>query len=97
MEMTGIKLIAKERQRQVKKEGFSSDHDAPYLRGELALAAVSYALPKKDVLYKPFFWPFDPKWYKPTPNDRIRELSKAGALIAAEIDRLLEAEKQQAQ
>ena len=34
-------------------------------------------------------WPFDFKWLKRTPNDRIRELQKAGALIAAEIDRLL--------
>jgi hypothetical protein len=27
-------------------------------------------------------------WWKPTPEDRVRELVKAGALIAAEIDRL---------
>jgi len=26
--------------------------------------------------------------WKPTPDDRVRELVKAGALIAAEIDRL---------
>ena len=26
---------------------------------------------------------------KPTPNDRIKELAKAGALIASEIDRLI--------
>jgi hypothetical protein len=34
-------------------------------------------------------WPWDPKWWKPTPEDRIRELEKAGALIAAAIDSLL--------
>lgn len=39
-----------------------------------------------------WFWPWDKKWWKPTPDDRIRELVKAGALIAAEIDRLLRAE-----
>lgn len=33
-------------------------------------------------------WPFSPQWYKPTPENRVRELAKAGALIAAEIDRL---------
>lgn len=33
-------------------------------------------------------WPWDDMWWKPSPNDRIRELQKAGALIAAEIDRL---------
>jgi hypothetical protein len=31
-------------------------------------------------------WPWDESWWK--PGDRIRELAKAGALIAAEIDRL---------
>lgn len=38
-------------------------------------------------------WPWDEGWWKPKRDDsdeeRIRELSKAGALIAAEIDRLL--------
>jgi hypothetical protein len=33
------------------------------------------------------FWPWDDEWYKPTPKDPIRQLVKAGALIAAEIDR----------
>lgn len=33
-------------------------------------------------------WLWDAKWWKPTPDDRERELIKAGALIAAEIDRL---------
>lgn len=32
-------------------------------------------------------WPFDASWWKPS-NDPIRNLIKAGALIAAEIDRL---------
>jgi hypothetical protein len=31
-------------------------------------------------------WPWDSKWWK--PGERIRELEKAGALIAAEIARL---------
>ena len=37
-----------------------------------------------------YFWPYTwaEKWWKPSPGDRIRELEKAGALIAAEIDRL---------
>lgn len=38
-------------------------------------------------------WPWDQEWYKPTPNDRVRQLVKAGALIAAEIDRLLRQEQ----
>lgn len=35
----------------------------------------------------PDAWPWDPSWWKPSP-DPIRNLVKAGALIAAEIDRL---------
>ena len=38
-----------------------------------------------DLFPKSWDW----TWWKPSPNDRIRELSKAGALIAAEIDRIL--------
>lgn len=33
-------------------------------------------------------WPWGLEYWKPTPNDRVKELVKAGALIAAEIDRL---------
>lgn len=36
----------------------------------------------------PRLWPWDPEWWRPTPKKRVRELVKAGALIAAEIDRL---------
>lgn len=35
-----------------------------------------------------FFWPFGREWWKPCPYDRVRELVKAGALLAAEIDRI---------
>jgi len=41
----------------------------------------------------PPIWPWEKSWWKPTPNDRVKELVKAGALIAAEIDRLLEQNK----
>lgn len=37
----------------------------------------------------PSLWPWGKEEWKPTPRDRVRELIKAGALIAAEIDRLL--------
>ena len=37
---------------------------------------------------------WEQKWWKPTPNDRVRELTKAGALIAAEIDRLTRPEEE---
>jgi hypothetical protein len=49
-------------------------------------------LPPTDALRHadgmPWLWPFAPERWKPSPSNRIRELVKAGALIAAEIDRL---------
>lgn len=38
-------------------------------------------------------WPFDVSWDKRRKRDRIRQLAIAGALIAAEIDRLQRAER----
>lgn len=102
--MTGIDRIAAERQRQIEVEGWTPEHDQHHVRGDLARAAVVYAMPPEwraendiaNVLYGRVtrsgvqhegVWPKG--WnYKPTHDDRIRELVKAGALIAAEIDRL---------
>lgn len=92
---TGIELIAEERKRQIEEEGWTKEHDAVHTRGELAKAAAAYALPPlcradyaPDIAAAPFMWPWNKSFWKPVPNDRIRELVKAGALIAAEIDRL---------
>lgn len=38
--------------------------------------------------FMPSRWPWAAHFWKPCPDDRVRELVKAGALIAAEIDRL---------
>lgn len=91
--MTGIELIAAERKRQIEVEGWTAEHDRQHKSGELALAAACYAVPDNKrywgggtILIR--LWPWDWEWWKPSPNDRIRELVKAGALIAAEIDRL---------
>ena len=89
--ITGVKLIAAERQRQIEKEGWTPEHDDQHENGELALAAACYAIPIKwrvRAHYLSELWPWALKWWKPTPDNRIRELQKAGALIAAEIDRL---------
>lgn len=91
--MNGIELIAKERQRQIEVEGFSENSDTKYVNEEIAFAAACYAAPTAFKLYRlkdkvPLYWPWDGKWWKPSPEDRIKELVKAGALIAAEIDRL---------
>lgn len=89
MEKTGIELIADERKRQIEEEGFDPVHDERWTGGEMAIAAICYAEPgKKHPDFKPYEFPWDSEWWKPTPDDRVRELVKAGALIAAEIDRL---------
>lgn len=94
---TGIELIAEERQRQIEKEGWTSEHDATHQQGELADAAACYALTDDALIDMDYswgndmylrLWPFDLKWLKRDKNNRIRDLQKAGALIAAEIDRL---------
>lgn len=86
---TGIELIADERKRQIEEEGWTAEHDAKHTNDELSLAAVCYATPAA-VRYNPYcrFWPWDKESWKPSPDNRIRELVKAGALISAEIDRL---------
>jgi len=103
--VNGIELIRRERARQraAKGEGWTAAHDDGHDEGELALAGVVYALPpewRKVVRHvngvsiefdlRRLLWPWRGD-FKQTPQDRIRELTKAGALVAAEIDRLLRA------
>jgi hypothetical protein len=96
--MSGVELIAAERQRQVEREGWTPEHDDTHDDGELARAAACYADPHgfHDPLGAPggwlgkripARWPWDWSYWKPGAT-RVRALVKAGALIAAEIDRL---------
>lgn len=96
---TGIELIAEERERQVAVEGWHPSHDDAHKKGELAGAAACYALHAagflnphcveaiRDPLLDTKFplWPWAQSWWK--PSTEIRDLVKAGALIAAELDR----------
>lgn len=93
----GASRIAAERLRQINAEGYNADHDGSHCEGEMAKAAACYAMPADTrklcqsppkYVGVPLWWPWWPHEWKPTPTDRIRELVKAGALIAAEIDRL---------
>jgi hypothetical protein len=90
-----IHLVATERARQIGGEGYTPEHDDTHTAGELADAAAAYAAPwvKPEGVRLPNAWPldWDPSWWKPSPDDRVRELVKAGALIMAEIERLLRA------
>lgn len=87
---TGAYMIAVERERQVKDEGYNAEHDQAHAPMTLAKAAVSYILcndEKKRKIAKTTYWPWEDKYYK--PRDMKRNLVRAGALIAAAIDRLL--------
>lgn len=85
----GAERIAAERRRQAEEEGFGDDCDDFYTSGELVRAALSYACAAGPESRKPDEWPWPPEWWK--PSGRVRNLEKAGALIAAEIDRLARA------
>lgn len=96
---TGIEIIAEERKRQIEKEGYTQVDDARYENEELVDAAICYALGadstrieivtgKVKAVVTQKIWPWKDESWKPTPQNRIKELAKAGALIAAEIDRL---------
>jgi hypothetical protein len=97
---TGIEIIAKERKRQIEEEGYTSENDDKEFYDDLSDAAAIYAMNKGDRTLMiedgdsiiNTIWPWDIKYYKPT-NNRIHELAKAGALIAAEIDKLLRLKK----
>lgn len=101
-----LQLFDAERRRQILEEKFDEHADDLYKNGDLALAAASYLLPpehrpipqhtSKGVAVKPpkvppIGWPWAAKWWKPTPEDRLRELVKAGALLVAEVERLVRA------
>jgi len=92
--VTGIEVISAERQRQIEVEGFDAAHDDTHVNGEIADFACCYAraavynilglYAPKVPLFQACPWP---DGFKPS-EDPIRNLAKAGALIAAEIDRL---------
>ncbi|WP_321377022.1 hypothetical protein [Trichococcus shcherbakoviae] len=96
---TAIQLIARERKRQIEVEGFDVKHDDRHSMGQLASAAACYAMGTRDIFTGTIgsvgtidcpspVWPFTPTWDKRAKHSRLKQLVIAGALIAAEIDRL---------
>lgn len=98
---TGVELIAEERERQISTEGWTPEHDDQHQMNEMIAAADCYMTTAaitdqggcgpgdcQD------HWPWDTEWWKPS-EDPIRNLVKAGALIAAEIDRIARANASQ--
>jgi hypothetical protein len=93
--MNGAELIAAERERGIDQEGYDAAHDDRHDRGQLVQAAVAYAQAGLEQVRRPdpdmdrvrrFYWPWEWSFWK--PRDPVRNLVIAGALIAAEIDRL---------
>lgn len=96
---TGIDLITEERKRHP-EIGYNAEHDDTHINGEIADGAALYAMSQDSIDYinqewgndrHLHFWPFDLKSLKPLEFEgegRIKQLAKAGAMIAAEIDRL---------
>ncbi|MGD9850129.1 MAG: hypothetical protein AB7T38_02560 [Nitrospirales bacterium] len=91
--MNGVERIAKERQRQIEEGLWTAEHDGANTMGEMASAAACYAeVNQRKRRTPPEKWPWHALWWHPN-DDPIRNLEKAGALIAAEIDRLLRAKE----
>lgn len=86
----GVGLIAAERQRQIEKHGYTPEHDGEHYQGELLAAAAHLLSDGSDIEVESTFWP-DLDWIQELFNEHagtIEGYVKAGALIAAEIDRL---------
>ncbi len=100
----GASLIYNERARQITQEGYTKEHDRGHAE-QLTDAAVGYAAFSSVVLGAPKderesitaigmgygpppMWPWHPQYWKPS-EDLIKNLVRAGALIAAAIDSLL--------
>jgi hypothetical protein len=78
---TGAELIAAERRRQIEEEGWTPAHDDQHDDSELLYAAEAYMFGDPDA------WPWEEDGFK--PKDIIHDLARAGAFIAAELDRQL--------
>lgn len=75
----GAELIAIERARQVVSEGYTLEHDRQHGTGQLAQAAEAYLTGTA----KNYPWPIESLKLS---GNTLRNLVKAGALIAAAID-----------
>lgn len=97
----GTDLIAAERQRHITEEGRTAEGDRGKA-GQLAAAGASYAFGQGYALQFPTdggrqyldkvpagMWPWPWSFWKPS-RSAVRTLVKAGALIAAAIDSLLD-------
>ncbi|WP_454731875.1 MULTISPECIES: hypothetical protein [Cupriavidus] len=103
------RAVVRERRRQIAEEGWTPEHDDEHAEGQLAQAAATYAAaaaldgPDASVMqdlgargtphHILAMWPWDLEWWK--PKDRRRNLERAGALILAELEHLIRAERKE--
>jgi hypothetical protein len=101
MSKSPIEMIAAERQRQMTAEGWTPEHDDTHVAGEMAQAAACYAFPTPRPVFIKTAWPWDREFWKPgdltvwpakdphaSVEGRMKDLTRAGALIVAEMERL---------
>lgn len=89
---TGVQLISEERQRQIEIKKWTADHDDGHTDGSLVVSAAQVACDGTDAHVED---PLDRDWgivarhgVNGKEPDRLHMLAVAGALIAAEIDRI---------
>jgi hypothetical protein len=86
---TGLAMIAQERQEQLEIQGKYPVCDDGYTENQLIKVAISVL--SGNCINYPTDWQYD--WHKKTmAKTKTQQLAIAGALIAAEIDRLNKAE-----
>lgn len=90
---TGIELIAEERARQIAVEGWTASHDDEHKSAALAIHAAILCCEGTDAEVNDSA---DHGDWGLLRHPRIKQLYIAGALIAAEIDRLQRAAKGEA-
>ena len=99
----GMKLIFEERARQISAPQYNFLYEDGHTEGQIGMLAAAYALQSAPLEEKPYkglrnaqggileflelYWGNREDFFK--PQTTIRDLVRAGALIAAEIDRLL--------
>jgi hypothetical protein len=90
---TGVEKISLERLEQKLLHNYPVERDVTNNQnGELTAAAITYLMQylaqKGDYKFNASaYWPWEMEYYKPS-DDQIKNLAKAGAFIAAEIDRI---------
>jgi hypothetical protein len=79
--------IEKERNRQIKEEGFDAEHDDSYRAGDLGMGAAAYIMSActNEPFPEGWMWQLSSVYKRRVPT---ATLIKAAAMIVAEIERL---------